>query len=291
MRQEMKVDTKQKCWSLATDITYATVPAWYGAAFRSMKCSVCMPKTRGNQRYPLLIWLCGGAFKVMDKDVWWPQWIEFARKGCVVASVEYRTSNEEVFPAALCDVKTAIRYFKTHSDLYGIDPERVFVAGESAGGALASLAGVTGSKEQGKYDVGEWMEADSSVQGVIDYYGVVDMRNVAVRLNGNGTFGAEEQFLGIEGNLAELKEEASAVCHVSSNTPPFLIFHGDQDPLVDIAQSEELYQRLCDADVRAEYYVLQGEGHGSEAFYQEEMLEIVRRFICSVEAGGMNDRG
>lgn len=281
MRQEMKVDTKQKCWSLVTDITYATVSSWYGASFRSMKCSVCMPKVRGSERYPLLIWICGGAFKVMDKDVWWPQWMEFAKKGCVVASVEYRTSNEEVFPAALCDVKTAIRYFKTHADLYGIDPNRVFAAGESAGGALASLAGVTSSKEHGKYDIGEWMEVDSSVQGVIDYYGVVDMRNVAVRANGNSTYGAEEQFLGVEGNLLELKTEASAVCQISSDTPPFLIFHGNQDPLVDIAQSEELYLRLCEKGVEADYYVLQGEGHGADAFYQDEMLEIVRKFIQS----------
>lgn len=291
MKKELNVETKQRCWSLVSNITYATVPSWYGATRRNLKCSICMPKVRGEERFPLLIWLCGGAFKVMDTEVWWPQWTEFARKGCVVASVEYRTSNEEVFPAALCDVKAAIRYLKAHADWYGIDPNRVFVAGESAGGALASLAGVTGSKELGKYDVGEWLNVDSSVRGVIDYYGVTDMRsskgddkqeNSGVQGNSNATFGATEQFLGIEGNQEELQREASAICHISSATPPFLIFHGEKDDLVDIAQSDHLYQRLCEANVRADYYVLKGEGHGADVFYQEELMELVRRFIESV---------
>lgn len=287
MKQELNIETKQKCWSLVGNITYATVPFWYTATYRSLKCSVCMPKVRGAERFPLLIWLCGGAFKVVDTDIWWPQWIEFARRGCVMASVEYRTSNEEVFPAALCDVKAAIRYFKTHADMYGIDPARVFVAGESAGGALASLAGVTGSGTVGKYDVGDWLDMDSSVRGVIDYYGVTDMRkakdvkNSAVREDSNTTFGATELFLGIEGDLQSLSEEASAVCHISSNTPPFLIFHGDQDNLVDISQSDLLYERLCDAGIYAEYYILKGEGHGADAFYQEKLMDIVWRFIQS----------
>ena len=143
MKKELNIKTEQKCWSLVNNITYAEVPFWYGATYKNLKCSICMPKVRGGERYPLLVWLCGGAFKVMDVDVWWPQWTEFARRGCIVASVEYRTSNEEVFPAALCDVKAAIRYLKAHAEWYGIDPEQVYVAGESAGGALASLVGVT----------------------------------------------------------------------------------------------------------------------------------------------------
>lgn len=295
MKKKLKIETKQKCWSLVTGITYATVPSWYGATFRDLKCSVCMPKVRGEERFPLLVWLCGGAFKVMDTEVWWPQWIEFARKGCVVASVEYRTSNEEVFPAALCDVKTAVRYFKTHADWYGIDPDRVFVAGESAGGALAGLVGVTGSRTAGKYDVGQWLEADSSVCGVIDYYGVAYMRAsdteqrvstdssciTAVQGDTNSTYGAVEQFLGIEGDLCKLRTEASAVCHISEKTPPFLIFHGERDDLVDSAQSEELYRQLCSAGVQADYYLLEGEGHGADAFYQEELMEVVRQFITS----------
>ena len=80
MKKELNIKTEQKCWSLVNNITYAEVPFWYGATYKNLKCSICMPKVRGGERYPLLVWLCGGAFKVMDVDVWWPQWTEFARR-------------------------------------------------------------------------------------------------------------------------------------------------------------------------------------------------------------------
>lgn len=278
----MKVKTTQKSWSLVEDITYATVPAWYGATYRDMKCSICMPKFREeNEKYPLLIWVCGGAFKVMDKDVWWPQWMEFARGGCIIAGVEYRTSNEAVFPAALQDVKAAVRYLKANASLYAIDKNRVFVAGESAGGALASLAGVTGSQ----YDTGAYPEQDSSVRGVIDFYGVVDMTAQAIQSGSNDTFGAEDQFLGVEGDHDALKKAASAISYISPDTPPFLIFHGEQDDLVSTSQSDTLYDRLQDAGVRADYYILEQEGHGADAFYQKEIMDIIRDFMNSVAEG------
>lgn len=282
---------KDECLPEETNrrIVDAEVPFWYGATYKNLKCSICMPKVRGGERYPLLVWLCGGAFKVMDVDVWWPQWTEFARRGCIVASVEYRTSNEEVFPAALCDVKTAIRYLKAHAERYGIDPEQVYVAGESAGGALASLVGVTSRSARGIYDVGQWLEMSSSVQGVIDYYGVTDMRmdmTIPIQSGTNATAGSRRQFLGVEGNMEKLQRAASAVCQVSPATPPFLIFHGDKDELVDIAQSELLYEELCKAGVKAEYYVLKGEGHGADAFYQKEIMELVWKFIKGKDYDG-----
>ena len=209
MKKELNIKTEQKCWSLVNNITYAEVPFWYGATYKNLKCSICMPKVRGGERYPLLVWLCGGAFKVMDVDVWWPQWTEFARRGCIVASVEYRTSNEEVFPAALCDVKAAIRYLKAHAEWYGIDPEQVYVAGESAGGALASLVGVTSGPAGGIYDVGQWLEMSSSVQGVIDYYGVTDMRmdmTIPIQSGTNATARIQKTISGSGGKHGKASE-------------------------------------------------------------------------------------
>lgn len=269
-------------WSLVSGLTYATVPSWYTATFRDMKFSMCMPKFRfDGKKYPLLVWVCGGAFKVMDRDVWWPQWIDFARRGCIVASVEYRTSNEAVFPAALEDIKAAIRYFKANAEQYSIDPDKIFVAGESAGGTLASLAGVTGECRQ--FDKGAYQEYDSCVSGVIDFYGMTDLcRAPLAPAVSNDTSGAEEQFLGIEGDPTENRKKASAVTYVNENTPPFLIVHGDQDPLVPIRQSEIMYETLVKAGVRAEFYVLEGESHGADAFYQKEMMERYWDFMQSV---------
>lgn len=244
MKNYRKVKTAQKSWSLVTNITYATVPYWYDATYRDLKASIVMPKDRTDGKvYPLIIWICGGAFQVMDKDVWWPQWMELARRGVIVASIEYRTLNEAELPAALQDVKTAIRYFKENAEKYAVDPDKVFISGESAGGALAVMAGVT--EEEENRSGGE--EKGSGVRGVIDFYGAVDL------------FSPE----------------------ISENAPPFLIFHGTEDDLVDIEQSDKLYERLNEVGVRADYYVLEQEGHGADAFYQKEMMDIIYDFIIS----------
>lgn len=281
MKKTVNIPVTQDLWSLAADITYASVPTWYNATVKDLKCSIIMPKARTpEKKYPLLIWICGGAFKVMDRNVWLPQWIDFARKGCIVASIEYRTSNEAVFPAALIDVKAAIRFLKANSKFYSIDPERVFIAGESAGGTLASLAGVTG--KDAKYEQGAYLEYSSEVQGVIDFYGITDLTGKGIKKTTGDTAGAEEQFIGYEGDYRELAREASALYHITPGTPPFLIMHGDKDDLVDISQSEKLYDALIKAGVRADFYVFEGAGHGADEFYQAEPLNIIRNFMDSI---------
>ena len=68
MKKELNIKTEQKCWSLVNNITYAEVPFWYGATYKNLKCSICMPKVRGGERYPLLVWLCGGTKAVLPKS-------------------------------------------------------------------------------------------------------------------------------------------------------------------------------------------------------------------------------
>ena len=272
MKRTLKATIKQKCWSLVTGMTYARVPAWYGATVKNLRMSVLMPKY-GNEheKLPLLIWLCGGAFQVMDPDIWIPPWTEFARKGHVVASVEYRTANEAPFPAALEDVKAAIRFLRANASGFGIAPEKVFVGGESAGGCLACLAGVYGKER--RYDVGEYLEYSSQIQGVLDFYGLIDF---TYKPGGADDLGPViRQFLGGK----PLEEEASACLHVDADTPPFLIFHGDRDEVAKPSQSEKMYQSLMEQGIPAEFYVLEECGHGSDEFYQAEILELVADFI------------
>lgn len=257
MKKKLSVLVKQECWSLVTGITYAQVSSWYDAAYRDLMLSIIMPKRRNKEkRYPLMVWICGGAFQVMDQDVWLPQWAEFARQGYIVASVEYRTSNEAPFPAALQDVKAAVRYLRAHAERFGVDPNRVIAAGESAGGCLAGLLGVYGQNRS--YDVGEFLEYSSEVQGVVDYYGVTDFW--------------------MEGKIdADLKNAGEDF--IGKGTPPFLILHGDQDELVPIEQSQILYEKLCKKGIPADFYVLKGCGHGADEFYQTEIMELVKGFI------------
>lgn len=157
MKTEMIVQKEHEVLSLINDIAFTCVQAWYNTTRKNLMMSIICPKNRDDhEAMPLIIWVCGGAFRVVDRAVWVPEMMYFARRGYIVASVEYRTSSEAVFPGALCDVKAAIRYLRAHAKDYCIDPERVVIMGESAGGTIASLAGVTGGCR--KFDDGDFLE-------------------------------------------------------------------------------------------------------------------------------------
>lgn len=220
-----------------TNVSYSRVVSWFNSTMRDLKMDVILPKNRMNHApCPTILWLCGGAYKEVDRAVWLPQLVDLARRGYVVASAEYRTSNESTFPAALEDAKAAVRFLRANARDFFVDPERICVMGESAGGTLASLVGVTGGIRE--FDVGANLEFSSSVQAAVDYYGVVKMdeqRGVSEQDNPAVPGWCMEAFLGPKWREAE---RASAINYVCKDTPPFLIFHGDCDPLVPISNSE-----------------------------------------------------
>lgn len=98
---------------------------------------------------PVLLWLCGGAWLDMNKDVWMPEMVAFAKAGYTVVTAEYRLTHEAKFPAQIEDVKAALRYLRAHAAQFNIDPLKFAVMGESAGGYLTALAGTTGGRKSG----------------------------------------------------------------------------------------------------------------------------------------------
>ena len=200
-----------------------------------------------------------------------------ARAGYTVASMEYRTSNEAAFPAALEDVKTAIRFLRAHAEEYCVDPARIFLMGESAGGTLACLGGVTAGIAE--FDRGDWPEQSSAVQGVVDFYGLTDLEH-APCVTGPGAlaYWTVPAFLGAYAP-AGAAARASAIRYISRSTPPFFIVHGSADPLVPIAQSERFYELLTQNGVDAEYYILDGGSHGTGEFYQSNIMDRVTAFL------------
>ncbi len=116
----------------------------------------------GNKEvYPLIIYLqgCGWGWSEQDIFQFIPQLSDFAKDGYVVASVQYRLSSQEIFPAQLDDVKAAIRYLKTNASQFNIDPNKVGLWGDSSGAHLALLAG---------------LEAMGSLEDQVDVQAVVD---------------------------------------------------------------------------------------------------------------------
>lgn len=277
MEKTITIECRQEAYTLLSDITYTHVPFWYGESERPLKLSLLLPKHKEeHKKLPLIVWLCGGAFKVMDRNVWIPQLTALAMSGYVVASVEYRTSHECSFPGPLMDIKAAIRFLRAHSERYCIDSDRVAIMGESAGGTLASLIGVTG--DMVVYETGDFLEYSSAVSKVVDFYGLTDMQHHPIDKSGENARVIEE-FVGWD--MEDTARQASAISYVEADKklPQFLIFHGTADTLVPMAQSETFYEKLVQYGHQADFYKVDGAAHGADVFYQKEVMKLIREFL------------
>lgn len=276
---QITVEKKREVLSLITDVTYASVPSWYGATRRDLHMDLIVPKNRaGRAPCPCIVWFCGGAFRVMDRAVWMPELMRFAEAGFVVVSAEYRTGNEAIFPAPLCDARAAVRFLRAHAEDYCIDPERIASAGESAGGAVACLLGVTG--EDRTLDQGDWLEQSGSVAAVVDYYGLADMTISLEGFEGNDIVPPWmlEEALGVR-YTRQQAEAASAIRRVTPSAPPHLILQGLDDQVVSPSQSRNYFEKLRENGVEAELLELEGAQHGDDLFFQAEVKDRVIQFL------------
>ena len=133
MKKILKPETTKPQYVVTTDITYAQVDSWIGHCRRDLKLDLIYPEDGEGKTYPCIVWICGGAWQRMDKAAHLAYLGTLAQEGFVVASVEYRTSNEGTHPMQLCDIKAAIRYLRAYAKRYRINSEKFGVMGESAG--------------------------------------------------------------------------------------------------------------------------------------------------------------
>lgn len=281
MKKVLQVEKKREVLVLAENIAYSRVGDWYDMTWQDMKLDVICPKNRaGHAAQPCIVWICGGAFITERKDIWAPEMMYFAERGVTVALVDYRTSDKGSFPAGLVDVKTAIRFLKAHAADFCIDPDRIFTMGESAGGTLSTLAGVTAGVPE--FDCGEWLDYSSAPAGAVDVYGLADLSLLHGASSNTDAVPSWQftAFLGADPEKAG--EKASAVNYVNEHTCPFLILHGDIDDTVPLAQSDALYEKLVSCGVPADYYVIAGANHGDELIYQDEVKEKVLAFVTGI---------
>ena len=273
--------------TMASEITYAHVPYWYGTILRPLKMNILMPKQREERknRRPLFVFFCGGGVQVVDKDVWLPEMVYFAKRGFIIACPEYRTYNDAVFPAQMIDAKSAIRFLKAHADEFGIDKNRVAIGGESAGGNISLCAGVY--NDDPEYDVGDCLEESSAVQCVINYYGGGDERRerwyaTQKQIDDGKRVGVntiEQSLGGRPDQIPEVYEKASVLYHVKPGLPKFMFLHGTEDKLSPIELVDPLYEKLQETGNYVEYYVFPGVEHGDDRLYQPETKDMVIDFL------------
>jgi len=232
---------------------------------------------------PLIIWIHGGGWQNGSKDR--PTGLQFLRDGYAIASINYRLSGHAVFPAQIEDCKAAVRWLRANARKYRIDPNRFGVWGASAGGHLVAMLGTTGGVKE--FDVGENLQVSSRVQAVCDFYGPTDFLQMdAHRVPGaklaHDSPGSPEAKL-VGGPIQENKEKvarANPITYVGKDAPPFLIVHGDADPLVPHHQSELLRDALERAGVPVSLYTVKGGGHGQGFQQDTNLMPAVRAFFA-----------
>jgi acetyl esterase/lipase len=211
---------------------------------RRQKLDLYLPKAGTN--LPLIIIIQGGAWLGGNKEMDVP--LDYLARGYAVASINYRLSQHALFPAQIEDCKTAVRWLRANAAKYSLDPARFAAWGKSAGGHLAALLGTTGDVKP--FDVGENLSFPSRVQAVVDYFGPTDFLQMqAHRLPDGRQHDAAKspESLLIGGLVQENKDKAARanpITYVTKDAPPFLICHGDLDPMLPHHQSELLEAAL-----------------------------------------------
>jgi acetyl esterase/lipase len=220
--------------------------------YRALELDLYRPTDASGGPPPLVVYIHGGGWRQSHRSRapretrGWDRGVfeRLTDAGFAVAAPDYRLSSEAIFPAQRDDVGEAVRWLRQHGDEFGIDVERTFLWGASAGGQLAALAALT---------------ADANpVAGVVCWYAISDFS----ALDQTATDSFEAQLLG--GPIGEHRDQAAAaspISHVHRQAPPFLLQHGAADSWVPCDQSVRFAERLRGAGVPVELEIMPGADH------------------------------
>jgi acetyl esterase/lipase len=228
-----------------------------------LKLDIAVPKYLTGPA-PAIVDIQGGAWRVINKSP--KDALFYAKYGFVGVSITHRTSDIAIFPAAIHDCKTAIRWLRAHAKKYSINPNKIGVSGYSSGGHLAALLGTSAGDHFLEGD-GGYEEYSSAVQAVVDHFGPTDFlrmneTDLPDRMDHFAAESPESLFLGGPvGEKAELARLANPINYIDPSDPPTLIGHGEMDGMVVIGQSELLYEALKKAGVPSEFIRMKNADH------------------------------
>ncbi len=287
-KKKMKVEINEGQIDVISNIIYSQ--ATLRNANRPLKMTLLVPRTQKAK--PAIVYYPGGGFTSANHEKFIEMRMALAKAGFVVVAAEYRTVPDR-YPALINDAKAAVRYLRAHARQFGIDPQRIGVIGDSAGGYVAQMMGTTNGEKQ--FDTGDFTEVSSDVQAAATIYGISNLMNIgegypeaiqevhkspavteALLIHGP----AFADFAG-ESILSDPQKalEASPIGHIKQGMPPFLIMHGSADKLVSPIQSEQLYRALTEKGNQADYIEVEGAGHGDLYWFQPAIIDKVVRWF------------
>jgi acetyl esterase len=277
----------------AGDIRYEHIVYSSELGYRPLFLDLRVPGSATSKSpAPIVVWVHGGGWVYGSRrrqapNIHHNKVIEaIVAAGFAVAIIDYRFVKEVYFPGQLLDVKAAIRWLRGHAAEYSLDPTRVAVWGESAGGHLSLMTGMADVDEK---RTGEFHSESESVQAIVDWYGPTDLTTM---LPDGPRAPSEEVVLYTEDPIEAMlsrstwsAEEMSPLNHVRADIPPIFIAHGTEDQQAPVDQSRRLYQALRDAGATVEYLETPGDhvfvGYDGVAEIVRQSLQFLRTHLAT----------
>lgn len=248
--------------------------------------------TRGEGPYPVVLWSQGSGWTSDRGNLGGESVAEnLVRRGYAVALFSVRSSGQAVFPAQVHDAKAAVRYIRARADDLNLDAGRIAAAGNSSGGWIATMLGVTGDEPALEGDVGV-TGVSSRVHAVVDFFAPTDFLTITSQMlpgaceRFNESYqvtGCHDDAQAFESRMIgawtlqhpDLARAASPLSYVDAGDPPTLITHGTEDWVVPPGQSVQLYDALASAGVPTAYYEVDDVGHGIDYAASASALDTV----------------
>lgn len=239
----------------------------------------------GEQPYPVVIVVYGSAFfgddmkKVAYKTLGEP----LLNSGFAVVAVNHRSSMDAIFPAQAQDIKASVRFIRANGPKFLIDTSFIGITGYSSGGHLSAFTGTSGSVAQLEGDIGNYTSYSSSVDAVVDWFGPTEFQSMdscGSEMIHDAPDSPESTLIGAPiQDSDELCALANPLSYIDSDDPPFLIFHGDDDPLVPHCQSEKLFAALQKAGVPSQLVLVPEARHGPGLFEKNYFRMMIDFFL------------
>lgn len=269
-------------WQKMTKVAPNFADLSYGENARNV-LDIYLPTGAGP--HPFVMEIHGGAFKMGDKSGTTVQ-SELLAAGIAIVKINYRFSSTDIWPAQGEDCLAAVAFLRANAAEYGLDPARMALWGQSAGGFLAVSTAISLS------------EAGQPVLGVIDFFGPMDFSNMDADMAALGMTAAmgatndiaspESQLLGFDITLDPAAARAvgpvGRLEKLKIDLPPILIRHGDKDNLVAHTQSERLAKAWVQSDAKSavDFALVTGAGHGTSEFNAAGVVTPLTAFLTNV---------
>lgn len=261
--------------TIVRDVNYA------GGTDPFQTLDLFVPSEALSQPVPVVVWIHGGGWISGDKNGRLS--LALVPRGFAVANIEYRFSQEAIWPAQIYDCKAAIRWLRAHADQYHLDAKHIGVWGASAGGHLVLLLGNTRGTKALEGNEGN-LHYSSDVQLVCDWFGPTDFLKITEQIpkadprheSPIDALGLVAKLLG--GPIAthqKQAKQASPITYLSKRCAPTLIVHGDADNIVPLEQSREYYDAAKAVGADVTLHTVPKGGHGNPNFtpdiYEESL--------------------